>query len=248
MGVWNTVHLFDNNKFYNEVVPCLRGDENCFKEDYLEFYKSYRTGGIANLSDNELDEILNESIQRVKEIVNQLDLNFKKHEVYNYLESYQDQLDYLNKYNYYEFCKFFEYYLFKYCADFFPYIICGKRGLVSVLDSKDNSIGSEILYNLGDSDNVFNLDGGIINWISNEDTEILGSCEEDFFSKDYYCNEDLEYLENVIRFFKIASSNNLGLVQGQDMREERLIELPQFKLIEVNKWDKNDFDVYNMKA
>ncbi|GFD75427.1 hypothetical protein KUL113_48470 [Tenacibaculum sp. KUL113] len=244
MGRWNTLHLFDVKKFYNDIIPTLRSEKGCFKNDYIEFLSSYRIGGISNLEPSKLEKIIDDSISKVIQISNQFDLSFTHHSKYNNLGPYDDEIAYLNEDEFnYEFNNFFEYYIFKYCADFFPYIICGKHGLLSNLDPKRNSIGYEILCILENYHNFFCAYGeGIVGWTSVEDTKVLLNCKEDFFSKKPYTNDDYEYLEGFIKLVEIATNNKLGLIRGQDMRKWALEKLPQFKLINENHWNYSEFE------
>ncbi|TPN87933.1 hypothetical protein [Aquimarina algicola] len=244
MGAWNTLHLFDINKFYNDAVPLFLGEKGSIRDDYLDFLKSYVFGGIEHLSNTELQNRINKSIVSLKEIANQFDSDFKKHKEYDFIKSEKEKQNYLDKHpEYYEFGAFFEYYIFKYCADFFPHIVCSKYGLLSILDPKRNSIGYEILRNLENYDNFFCPDGdGIVGWISIEDTEILLNCKEDFFSKDDCDDDDYSYLESFMKLVEIATNNKLGLIRGQDMREWTLERLPQFKLLPKNNWNYSEFE------
>ncbi|GAA3517431.1 hypothetical protein GCM10022393_34450 [Aquimarina addita] len=239
MGRWNTLHLFDVKKFYNDITPTLRGEKGCLDKDYVEFLSSYRTGGISKLERYELIKIIDISISKIIEISNQFDLSFTYHKIYNNIRSWDDQRKYLNENQYYyEFNAFFEYYIFKYCSDFSPYIACSKYGLLSNLDPKRNSVGYEILCILENYDNFFCSDGnGIVSWISIEDTEILSNCKEDFFSRYSYKDNDFSYLEGFMKFVEVATINELGLIRGQDVREWTLEKLPQFKLVQKGDWN-----------
>ena len=57
MGSWNTVHLFDVSKFYNDIIPTLRGEKGSLKNDYIDFLKLSRIGGINDLSDYDLKKL-----------------------------------------------------------------------------------------------------------------------------------------------------------------------------------------------
>ncbi len=235
MGIWNTLHLFDVHEFNTQIIPCLRGEKGCFKNDYLDFLKS-NSSEVHNLSKEDVEIVVNNSISSINEIANQFDLDFKKHNIYDILESHADKEEYIRNIKiHYDFTKFLEYYIFKYCADFFPHTVCGKRGLLNNFDLKENSISYEILKNLDDDDNFFN-GYGIVNWISTEDTEILLNSKKDFI-----LNYNNDYFEDFFKIVEIAVSNNLGLIRGKDMNEWNLEKLPQYKLISKNEWNKYKF-------
>lgn len=240
MGAWNTLHLFDSDQFYLGGVPRLTGEIDDLTNDYLDFLSAFRIGGISNLTAVELETLLNESLNSLRRISNQFDSAFKRQEAYDLIDSYEGKRNYLNNHEeYYEFGKFFEYYIFNYYADFYPKINCGKYGLLGKLGVKPRSTAAEIIENLENSDNYFSPDGmGIVNWISKTDTEVLFHCKNDFSPK-----QDYEWIFN--SFFKlveIACEHGLGLIRGVDMREETLHQLPQFKLISKSKWNHYNFD------
>ncbi|TCI84802.1 hypothetical protein [Tenacibaculum sp. M341] len=242
MGYWNTLHLFDDNKFYKELVPVLRGEKGCLQNDFIEFLRLYRTGGITDLSLEELKKKTDTSVSKIIEISNKFNSNFKAHNL-NSDENHSLQ----NNEFHYEYSRFFEYYVFKYCADFYPHLPTGKGGLLSELDPKDNSIAFEILENLEDFNSVFLSDGGIINWIDLEDIEILIMSKDELFSIGPYDEEIMDYFENYIKLFEIALSNKLGLIRGRDMIEQSLEKLPKYKLIEKEKWIEYSFEgIFNM--
>ncbi|MGG8496741.1 hypothetical protein ACQY1Q_10010 [Tenacibaculum sp. TC6] len=248
MGSWNTVHLFDVSKFYNDIIPTLRGEKGSLKNDYIDFLKLSRIGGINDLSDYDLKKLTNESISKIIRISNQFDSIFKIHKIYNNIKPWEEQRKYLNDNEYYyTFNMFFEYSIFKYCADFHPHIYTGKRGLNSVLAPKKNTIANEILDNLENFNTFFCADNtGVGNWINIEDTNILFNCKEDLFSKPPYDEDDYNYFKKIIKLIEIASSNNLGLIRGIDLRESMLEKLPGNKLIEESYWKnfKGDFNEY----
>lgn len=244
MGAWNTLHLFDIEKFEKEIVPTLRGEKGCFKNDYKAFLSTYRLGGISNIDAEELEKIIDKSVTEVTTIANQFDASFKRHKIYNAIEDWHEQRVYLERNEfYYEFSKFFEYYVFLHCVDFYPHLYTGKRGVLSVFDPKPRSIGEEILCNLDFSETFFCADGmGIVNWINTEDIKILLKCKEDLFSKATYTDEDYQYMETFIQLFEIAADHNYGLIRGVDLRERILERFPQYKLIDKEVWVKFDFD------
>lgn len=58
MGHWQTLHLFDDKKFYKEVVPQLKGEIGDLTEACREFLKYYAIGGISHLSAEKINSLV----------------------------------------------------------------------------------------------------------------------------------------------------------------------------------------------
>ena len=130
MGYWCTLHLFDDKKFYTEVVPTLKGETGDLTADCVEFLKSHVLGGTSHLSKQELEKLVKQTIENITSIANSLDKTFKINSEYQKIEDYDAQVTFFNTLEgYYDFSKFFEYYIFKTCADFFPHLALGKGGV-----------------------------------------------------------------------------------------------------------------------
>lgn len=243
MGVWNTLHLFDTNEFYENRVPILLGKKGALENDYIDFLKSYRIGGVSKLSACEITKLTNESVSEIIKISNLFDPTFRIHKIYDNIETWDEKIKHLNDNEYYyEFKSFLEYYIFKYCADFYPHLHCSKGGLFSSLNPKTNSIGHEILNIIETHNSFFSIDGGILNWISIDETKLLSNCRKDFNKEGKN-----HYFDELLHFFDIASSNELGLIRGQDMRENILEKLPQYKLIKKEDWLNYNLDgIFNI--
>ena len=237
MGYWTTLHLFDEKVFYEKVVPELKGLNGNIKLDYLQFSKSHRTGGIEHFSESELNIFLDNSIINVFNIANSFDKTFKIHSQFHKIKEYDDRRLLLNELDgYYDFCKFFEYYIFKYCADFFPYIPLGKGGVFRNFNLNEKTLSYSIICELDSENEFFGCWDrmGISNWITNEDVELLYLDKENlYFEGDTYATEFMTLLE-------IAQKNKLGLIMGIDMRECTLELLPKNKLISYDIWIETD--------
>jgi hypothetical protein len=237
MGYWTTLHLFDEKNFYEKVVPELRGLNGSIKSDYLQFSKSHRTGGIEHFSESELNVFLDNSVSNVHHIANSFDKTFKIHNKFHKIKEYDDRQLSLNKIDgHYDFCKFFEYYIFKTCADFFPHIPLGKGGILRNFNLNEKTLSYSIICEL-DSENGFFGCGermGISNWITSEDVELL------YLDKENLCFDDNEHATGFMTLLEIAQKNKLGLIMGIDMRECTLELLPKNKLISSNVWTETD--------
>lgn len=234
MGYWCTLHLFDDEKFYKEVVPKMKGEKGNLEPTCKDFLTLYTIGGMKNLSDSEITNRVAEVVKSIHEISSSMDDSFKKHMEFSKIEDYEKRNLYLGELNgHYEFCKFLEYYIFKCCADFFPHVPLGKGGLSRNFNLDPKSLSSSILSHL-DHWNEFFCAGmmGITNWLDQEEVELL-----------HLDKENLTYEENakgksIYNFLEIAYENKLGVVVGIDMRESLLEGLPAHKLVTPESWKK----------
>lgn len=236
MGYWTTLHLFDDEIFYKKVVPELKGEKGDLKLDCLEFLSSHITGGIAHLSETEITKLLQNFITNVNKISNSFDKTFKLHNEFYKIDSEDERSVFLDKLEgHYDYCKFFEYYVFKTCADFFPYIPLGKGGVFRNFDLKYKTLAYSIILELDSINEFHNEDRmGITNWITNEDIEFL------YLDKENLNFEDNETANTFMTLLEIAHQNKLGMVMGIDMREWRLELLPQNKLVNPSIWGNID--------
>ncbi|MBL7815489.1 MAG: hypothetical protein JNL70_10775 [Saprospiraceae bacterium] len=232
MGHWRTLHLFDDKKFYKEVVPALKGESGNLTTDCLEFLESHVTGGIRHLSQPDINNLVEQTIRKINSISNSLDKTFKTNCEYQKNKDYDSEILFLNDLDgYYEFCKFFEYYIFKTCSDFLPHLPLGKGGVSRNFDINIKTLSYSILGDL-DSWNEF-LCGygmGITNWLTNIDVEYLYLDKENLYFKDN------EIAIGFLTLLEVAHYNELGFIAGVDMREERLELLPNNKLLKPEVW------------
>lgn len=232
MGFWITLHLFDDKNFYKQIVPTLRGESGSFKSEYLDFMKSHIAGSIIHFSEEQKEALLATSIQNVKDIANGFDHTFKRHNLYNLIDREDKRRQFLNEHpGYYDFVKFFEYYVFKKCADFFPHLALGKSGLSAKLNVKQNSVAASCISVLENWETLFCAEAtGIISWASGEDIELLYHDQNNLHSD----NEN--FLNDFRAMLDVAYQDKLGMIMGVDMRQEILEQLPSFKLISRDKW------------
>ena len=88
MGYWCTLHLFDDKKFYKEVLPMLKGEVGNLTNDCVEFLKSYVTGGIAHLSEPDINNFVKQTIKKINTISNSLDETFKTNSEFQKIKDY----------------------------------------------------------------------------------------------------------------------------------------------------------------
>ncbi len=230
MGYWCTIHLFDDTKFYKEIVPQLKGQTGDLTAVCSEFLKSYITGGTGHLSTLENINLAKKYIDRIHLISNSFDQSFRIHNEFNKINDYDHQLRFLSQFQgYYDFCRFFEYILFTTSADFFPHVALGKGGVLRNFDIQVKSIAYNIVEELDCWNRFFTGEMmGIANWITHEDVELL------YLDKEKLCPVENSHAEGFLNLLEIARRNKLGLLMGVDMRENILKLLPAHKLINID--------------
>jgi len=232
MGYWCTLHLFDNQIFYEKVVPELKGQIGNLESECEEFLKLYTVGGLNKYSKPEVLKRVDEVTRSIHEISNSLDKSFKINAEYSQIKDYKEQQLFIGKLNgHSDFCKFFEYYIFKHCADFFPHIALGKGGLNRNFNLNYKTLTYSIISEIDEWKEVLCHDMmGVTNWLSKEEIELL------YLDKENLIFEEKTTGESIYKFLEIAYQNKLGFVVGIDMRENLLEELPGNKLLSLEAW------------
>ncbi|MCR4031190.1 MULTISPECIES: hypothetical protein [Flavobacterium] len=228
MGYWCSLHLFDDKKlFYSEVVPQLRGEVGDLTEATREFLKHYLVGGIARFSEEKLNSLIEENIQKIISVSKSLDETFKIHQEFHGITDYHTQNRFIGSLDgHYEFCQFLEYYIFKTCADYNPHLGLGKGGVSRNFDIPIKTISWNIIGELDNWNDFLSQDRmGISNWITHEDVELL------YLDKDNLHFEDSKIAESFLELLDVAYRNKLGLIMGIDMRESQLELLYKNKLL-----------------
>ena len=233
MGYWRTLHLFDDKKFHAEVVPTLKGEKGGLTADCQEFLKFHVTGSTSHLSKQELEKLVKQTMESIISISRSFDSTFKINDEYQKKGDCEEQVTFLDSSDsHYDFAKFFEFYIFKTCADFFPHLPLGKGGVFRYFDYRlpEKTLSSSIIGDLDDWNHHLYYDGmGITSWISNEELQYL-----------YLDRENLQYDdtlgEGFLSLLEIAHSNELGFITGVDMRESILKLLPSNKTVKPETW------------
>ncbi|MDQ6531885.1 hypothetical protein [Flavobacterium sp. LHD-85] len=227
MGYWCSLHLFDDKKFYREVVPQLRGEVGDLTEASREFLRYYSYGGISHFSEEKINSLIEKNNQRVISISKSMDQTFKIHYEFDKITDYKSKRHYLGQLDgHYEFCEFMQYYLFKTCADFNPNLGLGKGGVSRNFTIANKTISCNVMREL-DYWSEFFAHGmtGITNWITHEDVELL------FLDKENLHFDDNELAKSFLELLDIAYKNKLGFIMGVDMRESQLELLYENKLL-----------------
>jgi hypothetical protein len=231
MGYWCTLHLFDDQKFYSEVIPKMKGERGDLSEDYLEFLKYHTTGGIAHLSEEKIKSQILKQKDYNKNISNSFDKLFKTHLEFNESKD-NDPFEFTRRIKgYEEFCWFLQYYVFKYCSDFYPQILLGKGGVMRNFQLNKKSLAYSIINELDNWNGFVYCDMmGITNWLTSEEVELL------YLDRANLNFEDSLTAEGFVNLLEVAYQNKLGLIAGVDMREWMLELLPKNKLIDPKIW------------
>lgn len=232
MGYWSTLHLFDDNKFYKEVVPALKGESGDLAADCLEFLKFHVLGGTSRLSPSDVNTLVEQTVGNIIAIANSLDPTFRIQKEYHNINGHDEQNLFLNQiHGHYDFCKFFEYYIFKTCSDFFPHLALGKDGVSRNFELSVKTLSYAIIEELDDWNGFLCAGGtGITNWITHEDIRYL------YLDKEHLHFSDNKRAESFMMLLEVAHDHKLGLIEGVDMSENRLELLPGHKVVAPGAW------------
>lgn len=200
MGQWNTLHLLDENKLRNKIIPLIKGDSK-FLEKYFDLA----------LDKNLLDSVeisKKERIEIIMKIANQLTENFK---VYPKLkkDKFKDRFYYSQELE--DLRTVFYVIVFSECALAFPYFRLGYRLMSYIKYKNENSYIETLIDNIQYitfEKSIFPIEFGIRNWISNKSVlEILDNFDEVIPSF---------YTEEFRAFLTIAKENKFGLISCWD--------------------------------
>ncbi|WP_294282890.1 hypothetical protein [uncultured Chryseobacterium sp.] len=232
MGYWCTLHLFDNKKFYSEVVPVLKGETGDLTADCQEFLKSHLTGSTLRLSKQELEKLVNKTIETIVSISNAFDKTFKINSEHQKIGDDNAQIEFLSNLDiHYDFCRFFEFYIFKTCADFFPHLPLGKGGIMRQFKRSPETLFYSIIGELDDWNPSFHYAGmGIANWLTHEDLQYL------YLDKENLKYDDDSLAEDCLLLLEVAHNNELDFITGVDMNENILELLPNHKIVKPETW------------
>jgi hypothetical protein len=232
MGDWNTLHLFNEDIFYNQTVPLLKGKYGDLEKEYYDFLKYHLIGGIDRLSKSELNILCKKGAEDVIAVASNFDYVFTLHSEFM-IDDQEERKSYLDKHNwFYDFNRFFEYIVFSTCADYFPWYRLGKCGLFTQVPMKNRSIGYEVISKLSmrSEYNLFCCDGsGIISWISSEEAALLKNDYSSVIEKNEFTTDFEKFLDGVVQ-------NQLGLLAAVNLTENILKQLKSFKLKDEKVW------------
>jgi len=231
MSDWNTLHFFDDNYFYTKVVPDLLNEGTLLKKYFeSDLWKIF----LFNNSDSDA------RIKSMLDFCKYLDQDFKAHkqladilnrkkqpgeDCLNFTHKVRDDQEEFLKQNSYaidDLTQTLLLLLFSECASFNPHLILGRRIFTGAVDAKPKSVAALIISQIMHSEIgcVFSYGGeGIINWITNEELQLLWLDKDNLFAKD---PESDDYFQEVLKFIAMAIKNNWGVISVTNVRERLL--------------------------
>jgi len=249
MGDWNTLHHFDDKKFYSQIVPDFKSKGQLIRKYFNSEFGKYIAYG--NDKNNEriaeilkFSKLLNESfkvhetlldIQKREKGINEVYADFIKNR-------YRDEAEFQNANGHIieDINHILTLMIFSECAAFNPHLILGRKIFTGNIKAKPKSIAQDIISKFTDNErgSIFYSSmsncNGFINWLTNEELQILWLDKESIYSRD---EDSDKYFSDFCTFIEIALDNNLGVISGTNMNERilKLIEPPLPVKIDVKK-------------
>jgi len=214
MGDWNTLHVFDDKKFYQVVVPILKGEGKP-----LEFYLDTDFGKYTL---RDIKQSKNSIIDSIIKTAHQFDDKFKF--FLGFPQPEPAPIYYRNFYNknswFHEFNSICEYIVFSECAFFNPHFKLGKNLFYSFIKAKPNTASQDFQNQIGMmNDSIFGIEGdGIKNWITNDELSLYILDFENLSSTPQ--GDKFNYLEEFKLFIKTFHENGYGVISCFNLRSE----------------------------
>lgn len=247
MGDWNTLHYFDDKKFYSEIVPDFKNNGQLIEK----YFNSELGKHIAYSNDKNVERI--SEIRRFSQF---LDKDFKHHKTLLEIHKRSKGIDeeysaFIKKRHQDE--KIFQQengniiedinliltlIIFSECAAFNPHLILGRSIFTGNVCAKPGSVAEDVIYNFTNNDfgSIFystrSNRNGLINWVTHEDLRLLWLDKENLKPAD---NDSEKYFSDFYKFIEIAIENELGVIAGTNMNEDmlKLIQSPLSVKIDV---------------
>lgn len=227
MGDWRTLHLFDKKKYINQVVPKVRNIETYLNDFLTERHTRWLNGFLISK-----EEIINQTKKLVSELDEELNchpelikLNIVSNKNFDNYYSHKDEFIR----NWQHAIEFFEYIIietiFSSVADFNPHFLLGKRRFEGSIEVKEKSISLELVSKItsqNESSILDLIDGGIINWLDEEEVKLLYWDRDNIKPSSIDC---VDYIIEFKEFLKYASEKNLGIISLRNPREYELAKL-----------------------
>lgn len=123
--------------------------------------------------------------------------------------------------------------MFYTCADFFPFLVFGKKGVASRIPTTPYSLAENLIAKLdiGLGNSLFSFDQmGIISWVTSEEVKLL-----------YYDKHHLKNLygleDEFLGALEHAFHHDLGLLTAVDLDYKVVEMLPSYKFISQDQWN-----------
>ena len=242
MGQWNTLHIIDERKLTEQIIPIIKTDED-FIGKYVEICKSRIFREPTQIKTSTLTK-------EIIKISNQLSEDFKSHsELIGEINSEEVRKKYYSL-EIENFRLIFHRIVFSECALAFPYFKLGYRLITSYLNYNiQNGIAEKIVDSIkyhNKQGSIFPGEFGIRNWIDRTQVKTLNENANQILpnlhSNEYRNHNKYAeiYTKEIKEFVKLAANKNFGLVSCLD---SELKELKTIKPIGKDiTWEK-----YNLK-
>lgn len=224
MGDWNTLHYFDDKKFYSKIVPDLRGEEYLLKNyfnsqfgKYIIYDYDHNEGRITDII--KFTAFLDDEFKIHKTLLSIQNREKSVNEEYkNFIEKlYKDEDNFYRKNGQIieDINLILTLMIFSECASFNPHLILGRSIFTGCVSAKPKSIAEEIISKFTNNGlgsifySTHSNCNGFINWVTNEDLQLLWLDKENLYSKG---NDAEKYFSDFYKFIEIAIENNLGVI------------------------------------
>ncbi len=216
MGQWNSLHLFDEKKFREVIVPAFRQD--------AALLKSYFCSKTAPALIESPETLTEERIKAVMTFAAGMSDDFRNHpEIAKRIEQ-DDFSAYYHSLELNDLRSLLFLIVFSECAVPLPYFRLGYRLLIKNLaysspESQAETLIQKIQFN-ADRSGVFPGEEGIVNWLSaNEVKKLLGDFEVVKPKPSHGIVNPLinTYVSELKAFLSVAASHELGLVSCVDI-------------------------------
>lgn len=250
MGDWNTLHYFDDKKFYSEIIPDFRKGGPLINKYFNSEFGKYIIYKADVENNNRIAEIV--SFSRL------LDTDFKIHktlfDIYTrkrgikeahsdfVKKRFQDEENFhkANEHVIEDINHVLTLIIFSECAAFNPHLILGRRIFTECVTAIPNSVAENIIYNFTNNEfgSIFyscaSNFNGFINWVTYEELQLLWLDKENLYSAGEDANK---YFSDFCTFIEIALENNFGVISGTNMNEDvlKLIKSPLSVKIDIKK-------------
>ena len=210
MGQWNTLHLFDEKRFYEQVVPAVKTNKELMSNYYDKFPLVFYT------YEDDDEPVVSKAvrIESAMWVANRMSEDFrsypydKRHPTERYEYCIDDLQDFLFVAAFSE------------CALFFPYVKLGYRLLYSALDLDDPNPVVQLInriYHPQYEQGIFPGESMIRNWVSHAEVaavmNTLESLEPRLRTDEPIKNEWAKGFVNTLKaFFQVANDHGLGMI------------------------------------
>lgn len=250
MSDWNTLHHFDDKKFYSEIVPDFKTDGQLLKRYFNSELAKYILYGTDTTNEDRIAEILR--------FTKHLDKDFKTHEILfnihkrkkginetytNFIKKfYEDEINFrkINGHIIEDINHILTLIIFSECAAFNPHLILGRNIFIGCVSANPKSIAQELIskFIYSELGSIFYSSrsdcNGFINWVTNEELQLLWLDKENVYPSNKNASK---YYSDFCKFIEIALDNNLGVISGTNLNEQilKLIESPLPFKIDIKK-------------